>query len=981
LEIPIDIFLFLQRETKSSILTLTRSLCGEKARTEETRAMSQDTREERRDFFISYTGSDRQWAEWIAWQLEEAGYTLFIQAWDFRPGSNAVAEMERAATRAEHTILVLSAAYLLSDVAFSQWAVAFSHDPRGTQRRLLPVRIEPCEVDGFLGSVVPIDLVSLDEVQACEQLLAGILDGRAKPERVAFPGQETSHTLHAAPAFPGSLPAIWNIPSSRNPFFTGREDLLTQLHTHLQTTQTATVSQPQAISGLGGIGKTQLAIEYAYLYRHEYQAVLWASADTTETLNSAYSEIARLLNLPQKDAQEQDVLVKAVKDWLSTHQGWLLILDNADEPTVLIPFLPPHVGGQLLVTTRASDLSTLGRGFGHVFTVKTFGEEESALFLLHRAGLLTADKTFDQAEASIRHHALAISRELGGLPLALDQAGAYLNTTGFRLDEYLHLFQQRHAQLLKERRGMEHPESVATTWDISFKRVERQNPASADLLRLCAFLAPDAIPETIFTAGAQELGPILAPVAADAYLLNQAIESLRAYSLVTRDPHNRTLTVHRLVQAVLRDTLPTRQRKQRSSRFPQHEKITTQQQWMQCAVHAVKAACPEPEFAHWSALEHLLPHALTCATWIEQVPIVTFAAGLLLSRIGQYLNARGQYKEAESLLMRALLISELVQGASHSDTASSLHNLALLYCDQGRYAEAEPLLKRTLDISEQELGPTHPDTALSLNALAELYRVQGKYTEAEPLYQRALAIQEQELGPTHPNTALSLNNLALLYYAQGKYTEAEPLYQRALAIQEQELGASHPDTALSLNNLAALYYAQGKYTEAEPLYQRALATQEQELGASHPDTAQSLNNLALLYYAQGKYTEAEPLYQRALAIQEQELGVTHPDTALSLNNLAELYQAQGKYAEAELLFQRSLAIHEQELGTSHPNTALSLNNLASLYYAQGKYAEAKPLFQRALAIFQQTLGSEHPNTRTIQANYAAFLQMMEQEEE
>jgi tetratricopeptide (TPR) repeat protein len=899
--------------------------------------MSQDTVEEHRDFFISYTSSDRQWAEWIAWQLEEAGYTLFIQAWDFRPGSNFVAEMERAATRAERTLPVLSPAYLLSDFAFSQWAVAFSHDPRGTPRRLLPVRIEPCEVDGFLGSVVPIDLVSLNEVQAREQLLAGVLDGRAKPERVAFPGQETSHTLHTAPAFPGSLPAIWNIPSSRNPFFTGREDLLTQLHTHLQTTQTATVSQPQAISGLGGIGKTQLAIEYAYLYRHEYQAVLWASADTTETLNSAYSEIARLLNLPQKDAQEQDVLVQAVKDWLSMHQGWLLILDNADEPTVLVPFLPPHVGGQLLVTTRASDLSTLGRGFGHVFTVKTFGEEVSALFLLYRAGLLPVDETLDQAEASIRHLALDISRELGGLPLALDQAGAYLSTTGSRLDDYLRLFQQRHAQFLKERRGMEHPEPVATTWDISFKSVERQNPASADLLRLCAFLAPDAIPETIFTEGAQELGPILAPVADDAYLLNQAIECLRAYSLVTRDPQDRTLTVHRLVQAVLRDTLPTRQRKHWFPWFHQREGLKNQKQWMQCAVHAVEAACPEPEFAHWSTFEHFLPHVFTCATWIEQMPIVTFSAGLLLNRTGQYLNDRGRYREAEPLYQRALSISEQVQGASHPDTASSLNNLAGLYWNQGRYAEAEPLLRRALAINEQKLGANHPDTANSLNSLAELYDSQGKYAEAEPLLRRALAINEQELGATHPNTALSLNNLAGLYYAQGKYVEAEPLYQRALAIQEQELGASHPTTALSLNNLAALYYAQGKYGEAEPLY------------------------------------------QRALTIYEQELGPTHPDTALSLNNLAALYRVQGKYTEAEPLFQRALAICEQELGATHPNTASSLNNLALLQHAQGKYAETEPLFQRALAICQQTLGSEHPNTQAVQANYAALLQMMEEE--
>ena len=249
--------------------------------------MSQDDvgeSRERRDFFISYTGSDRQWAEWIASQLEEAGYTLFIQAWDFRPGSNFVAEMDNAAKCAERTLMVLSPAYLESDYAFAEWAAAFRHDPKGTHRRLLPVRIEPCKVDGLLGPVVYIDLVSLDEAQARERLLAGVQEGRAKPAMVAFPGQNTPQELHTHAAFPGSLPIIWNIPYLHNPVFTGREQLLAQLVGALKPGEAVALAQPQAISGLGGVGKTQVVVEYAYRHRQDYQAMLWTLADTRESL-------------------------------------------------------------------------------------------------------------------------------------------------------------------------------------------------------------------------------------------------------------------------------------------------------------------------------------------------------------------------------------------------------------------------------------------------------------------------------------------------------------------------------------------------------------------------------------------------------------------------------------------------------------------------------------------------------------------------
>jgi tetratricopeptide (TPR) repeat protein len=757
-----------------------------------------------------------------------------------------------------------------------------------------------------------------------------------------FPGSILKiHTIDP-PHLPKSSIPIWDIPFQRNLFFTGQEALLARLHKTLATNNDAALTQPVAITGLGGIGKTQVAIEYAHRYRDDYQSVLWIRADSHESFTQDFVALANLLQLPEKIAQDQNITIQAVKRWLKTQDRWLLILDNVENLAIASEFLPSTTRGHILLTTRLQAVGALAQKI----ELGQMGRNEGALFLLRRAKILAYDATLDQATEADRFAAEKIVEILGGLPLAIDQAGSYIEETMCTLSHYIDLYRKHHRELLRQRSrfNFDHPESVATIWSLAFEKIEQTNPAAVELLRFCAFLYPDAIPEEIITEGAAELGHVLQAAATDIFEFNSAIKELRKFSLLEREPDTLTFTIHRLVQAVLRDEM---------SEGEQYE-------WAERAVRAVNCVFPSPQnVANWPNCERYLLQAEVCADLIKQWEMTFPQAILLLNQTGYYLNERAHYTEAESLMEYALAIHERILGPNHSEIATNLNNLALLYDDEGKYEQAELLLQRALAIREKVLGSNHPKVATSLNNLATHYYNQGEYQQAEERYQQALAINERILGPKHPGVATNLNNLAELYRIQGKYEQAEPLYQRALAIREQALDPQHPDVAQSINNLAGLHIDQGKYEQAEPLYQRALAIFEQILGPYHPNVATGLNNLAELYRVQGKYEQAEPLYQRAIAILEQTLGPVHPNVAQSLNNLALLYRNQGKYEQAEPLYQRAIAILEQTLGPVHPNVAQSLNNLALLYRNQGKYEQAQLLMQRAIAIRQQTPSSSH----------------------
>lgn len=773
--------------------------------------------------------------------------------------------------------------------------------------------------------------------------------------------QETRHISANQEGVAASLP-LWTLPYRRNPFFTGRQALLARLHRILSLEKKVAVTQLQAICGLGGIGKTQVVIEYAYHFRDEYFAVLWLRAETRDVLMSDIATLADALKLPEKDRQDQSQIVRAVKRWLEDSSNWLLILDNVEDFHILADVLPSQSKGHTLLTTRAQATGTLACPI----IVEQMEPDEGALFLLRRAKFLRPDALLQEVAESLYLQARDISQVLDGLPLALDQAGAYIEESGCSLSDYLTRYQTQQTQLLHRRGSLseQHADSVSTTFSLCFEKVGQANPAAAELLKVCAFLAADAIPEEIIFVGGSQLGSLIQQLAADPVAFDDALAVLRKYSLLNRQADAKLFHLHRLVQAVLINTMDE----------------NVQSYWAERAVRAVHLAFPDAARSMvWDSCRRCLPHALVCTQLIDRWDMNFPQAAHLLHQTAMYLLECGQYAQAERLLTRAIGISTRTEGPEHPSVAEMLNDLGALHRNQGHYPQAESLLQRALMIREKILGSEHPDVAESLNDLGVLYRSQGHYTQAVSAYHRALSIKEKTLGPDHLSVALSLSNLGVLYNAQCQYEQAEPLLQRALSIRKKALGPEHPNVANSLNHLGFLANAQGQYDRANHLYQTALMIWEKMLGPEHPHVAICLNNLGMLSLNTELYAQAEAYFRRAHSLQEKILGSNHPRTIQSLHSLALLYMKQGKDEQAEALLRQTLMMREQQLSAEHPDVAISLHDLATLYLKQAEYGQAKPLFERALALRESKLGAEHPDTVAAREHYLYLLQVMKQE--
>jgi hypothetical protein len=449
--------------------------------------------------------------------------------------------MHQATKKGQRNIAVLSPDYLTAPFTQPEWKATFAQDPTGANGILVPVRVRKVDLEGLLGQIIYIDLVGLDEQAGREALIAGVQQRRAKPSSAPeFPGAAQKKEI---PRFPGSLPPIWNVPHQRNPNFTGREQLLKDLRSSLTGGQATALTQA-AVHDLGGIGKTQPALEYVYRHAPDYNLVWWVCSETPAGLAADYAALAGPLDLPEKEAKEQEVAVAAVRQHLRQRGKWLIVFDNAASPKDIKNFLPLGGGGHILITSREPGWGVLAKPL----KVKVWPREEAVAFLLKRTG------QEDGAAAG------ELAKELGDLPLALEQAAAYMEACGQTLPGYLQLFRERRQELLRQGQpSQDYPDTMATTWGLSFQKVKQESPAAADLLNLCAFLAPEDIPRKLLAQGVDHLPEKLAQAFKDPLALNEVLAALRRYSLM--EVGEDSLTIHRLVREVVRDRLDKRDMK------------------------------------------------------------------------------------------------------------------------------------------------------------------------------------------------------------------------------------------------------------------------------------------------------------------------------------------------------------------------------------------------------------------------------------
>jgi tetratricopeptide (TPR) repeat protein len=847
----------------------------------------------------------------------------------------------------------------LGRLSYTQWeawlAVGFSKD--GAKRNLVIVapaasverdpKFDPTEASRasqaeHLRRLKAVDLYPGPPFTSADNLAVQVLTSAVLDAALSVAGLAAKTT----PSGGAILIKPRNLPfASLGGLFAGRDEDLADLHNALLGAKGA----PVALCGLGGIGKTRLAIEYAWSREAVYSALLFVSASDGAALNAGLAALTafEILDLPEKEARDDATKITAALRWLESNPTWLMILDNVDDRAAVAEvakLMPRLKGGHVVVTARASNFPAGVRKL----ELSTLDENAAAQFLLDRTDV---DRNKSRNDIPL---ARELARELGGLALGLEQAGAHIAADRIGFARYLKLWTESREKALAwaDAAVTGSDRTLATTWATS---VARLSPESRRLLERLAFLAPDPVPDSLLDAAV--------PGEAREYDAGDARGGLYAYSLISRvtadDGGTPGFVVHRLVQDF-------------ACRAMSDERHT---QTLREALEWVNVAfvgAPN-DVRNWPTLDPLAPHALEVARQSDLAGIAEPTVRLL-NQLGGMLKEKADYAQAEPLYRRALLINEQSYGPDHPNVATGLTNLAQLLQDTNRLAEAESLMRRVLAIDEKSSGPDH--SVIGLGNLAALLKDTNRLAEAEPLMRRALAIDEQSYGPDHPKVAKDLNNLAMLLRATNRLADAEPLMRRALAIDEQRYGPDHPEVAIRLGNLAVLLHDTNRLGEAEQLMCRALAIDEQSYGPDHPKVAKDLSNLALLFQATIRPAEAEPMMRRALAIDEQTFGPNHPNVAIGLDTLAGLLRTTGRFDEAEPLMRRALLIDEQSFGLDHPNVAIRLSNLASLLYRSNRLSEAEPLARRVLAIDKKSFGSDHPNVAIHLHNLAELLQNM-----
>ncbi|MFC8350047.1 FxSxx-COOH system tetratricopeptide repeat protein [Streptomyces sp. NPDC057280] len=801
-------------------------------------------------WFISHAGADRAWAEWIAWQLLDAGHEVELDCWDWGAGDNFVLKMNAALERGRFLALFSPAYFEPERFTTPEWTAMVAR-----QERITPVRIAHAPTPPILSPLIVTDLFGLDDQAARESLLRAV-NGPSRPGLApARPPGMLSRIGGTGPRLPGSLPRVRNLPA-RNAAFTGRDSVLVHLREELASGQRVAV---QALYGRGGVGKTQLALEYAYRFAGEYEVAWWITSEDPALIPDQLAALAARAGIAPAGTPPA-AAVELLLAELGTMSRWLLVFDNAEDPATLAAFLPGGPG-HVLITSR----SPLWTSYAVPVDVDTLSRTESVGLLRAQGAVLT------DADAD------AIAATLGDLPLALTQAAALL-ARGLSAADLREELAANLVEVMKRNPPPGYPAGLAAQVHLNRTSLKAERPGAAAVVDALALLAPEPFPLTSCTGRPPEQASVRLGEAVGARLAAvDTVEAIARHGLARIQ--DGTVQLHRLTQDLLTGQM-TR---------PEHDQAQTDAEALLTAASPGDPADPR----WWPAWQVLLPHALA----LDPAQLATSGGRYVVGQACWYLMDRGQPRPARERLQRLYDACLQQLGPDHGDTLQAAHNLARAYDDTRDHERARALDEDILSRRQRLYGDEHPDTLASAVALAVRLQALRRYEEALALEEKTLAVQRRVRGPEHPDTLLTASNLTNRLAEVGRVEEAVVLAEETLAARRRVLGLDHPATLVTASNLAIRLAEVGRVEEAVVLGEETLAARRRVLGLDHPDTLITASNLAIRLGTVGRVGEAVVLEEETYARRRRVLGEDHPDTLKSVEVMEWLKGRQGEGPE------------------------------------------------------------------------------------
>ncbi|KAG8698468.1 hypothetical protein FRC09_007216 [Ceratobasidium sp. 395] len=778
-----------------------------------------------------------------------------------------------------------------------------------------------------------------------------------------------------------------------------RDDLLNRVGRCLDNTQERRVC---VIHGLGGAGKTQLALKFVEIHANDYDHVFYVDCTSRNTIDADLKRVAL--------ARKVGDCAGDALTWLARlHERWLIVYNNADDTSInLRGYFPSCSHGSILVTTRNRGLVNLACGAEANCPISNMSEDEAKELLVKASGL---------AEG-VGAAGVTLVKMLGCFPLAIVQAGAYTQTNMCSMENYLEMYQKSRGEILEDyadevQKLDDYELTVYATWQVSHRQL---SPLARQLYGYLAFMHHDQIVEDIFRFAVLGLKDkhALPPTdeetrieqTATEFLANftrladgfwdkaaflQTVKDLTSYSLLTYDEMNRSYSIHPLVQQWTRtvvgdpglacscvafllassvtweyktgDYAHRRVLLNHVDCLPESEKLRPRLAWRFQLVYKESGRTRDAERlakAEYEANLRVLgqDHSYTLTAMVN---------------LAETYWSQGRLGEAEVLQREAVEIRKRVSSDEDEETLRAMGNLALTNSSQGRWGEAEVLQREIVEVRQRVSGNEHPETLIQMGNLAHTYRRQGRQgrlEEAEALQREVVEVRKRVSGNEHPDTLIAIGNLAWTYSKQGRWGEAEALQREVVEVRQRVSGHEHPDTLIQMGNLAQTYSKQGRWGEAEALQREVVEVRKRVSGNEHPDTLIAIGNLAWTYSKQGWWGEAEALQREVVEVRQRVSGHEHPDTLIQMGNLAQTYSKQGRWGEAEALQREVVEVRKRVSGNEHPDTLIAIGNLAWTYSKQGRWGEAEALQREVVEVRQRVSGHEHPDTLIQMGNLA-----------